>query len=79
MKQPSYLRKRKVHLRAQDAEPLGQSSPGRIPTPDSPGELEGQGRDIGAQVNLYTHRSANSFGGQGHGIECVLKASVTWD
>ena len=69
----------KVHLRSQDSEPLRRSSPGRLPTPDSPGELQGQGRDIGAQVNLFSKHSGNSFGGRGHGMECILKASVTWD
>lgn len=79
MKQQSYPRSNKVHLRSQYSEPVPQASPGRVPSPDSPGKLEGQGRDIGAQVKLLTNHSGNFLLGRGHGVACMLKAPVTWD
>ena len=52
-----------MHLHSHDSEPRRQSSPGRLLTPDTPGELEGQGRDIGLEEKLLTNHSGNSFGG----------------
>ena len=66
-------------LCSQDSEPLPQSIRGRSPSTDPLGELEGQGRDIGAQVKLLTNHSGTFFGGQGHGVGCMFKASVTGD
>ena len=68
-----------MHLPSQDSEPLCRSSRGRLRSTDPPGELEGQGRDIGALVELLKNHSAAFFGGRGHGKWCIFKASITWD
>ena len=59
-----------MHLPSQDSEPLRRSSRGRLRSTDPPGELEGQGRDIGAQVELLKNQSAAFFGdgGMGRGV-----------
>ena len=62
-----------MHLRRQYSEPLPQSSRGRFRSTDPPGELEGQGRDIGLQEKLLTNHSGNSFGGQGMGWGVCLR------
>ena len=68
-----------MHLCSQDSDPLPKSSRGRSPSTDHLGELEGQGRDIGAQVKLLTNHSGTFIGGQGHGVGCMFKASLTGD
>ena len=56
-----------MHLHSQYSEPLPQSSRGRSPPTDPLGELEGKGRDIGAQVKLLTDHSGTILGGWGMG------------
>lgn len=68
-----------MQVHSQYSEPLPQASRRMFPLPLPPGELEGQGRDIGAQEKLLPNHPGTFLGGRGNGVDCMLKALVTWD